>query len=52
MKVEKEDIKKAGGCLHLYTGQGAGCEATLLAMHGIFESNKTGNTTSSRRKCF
>ena len=52
MKVEKEDIKKAGGCLQLYTGQGAGCEATLLAMHEIFESNKTGNTTSSRRKCF
>ena len=40
MKVEKEDIKKAGGCLQLYTGQRAGCEATLLAMRGIFETNK------------
>ena len=37
----KEDIKKAGGCLQLCAGQEIGCEATIDAMHKIFESNKT-----------
>ena len=41
MKVVKEDIKKAAGCLQLCAGQGAGCEATIHAMHKIFESNDT-----------
>ena len=41
VKVVKEDIKKAAGCLQLCAGQGAGCEATIHAMHKIFESNDT-----------
>ena len=41
MKVLKEDIKKAVGCLQLSAGQKAGCEAAIHAMHGIFESNET-----------
>ena len=41
MKVVKEDIKKAAGCLQLCAGQEAGCEAAIHAMHKIFESNKT-----------
>ena len=41
MKVVKEDIKKAVGCLQLCAGQEAGCEAAIHAMHGIFESNET-----------
>ena len=41
MKVVKEDIKKAAGCLQLCAGQEAGCEAAIHAMQKIFESNKT-----------
>ena len=41
MKVVKEDIKKAVGCLQLCAGQEAGCEAAIHAMHGLFESNET-----------
>ena len=41
MKVVKEDIKKAAGCLQLCVGQEAGCEAAIHAMHKIFESNET-----------
>ena len=41
MKVVKEDIKKAAGCLQLYTGQEAGCEPAIHAMHKTFEPNKT-----------
>ena len=41
MKVVKEDIKKAAGCLQLCAGQEAGCEAAIHAMHRIFESNET-----------
>ena len=41
MKVVKEDIKKATGCLQLCTGQEVGCEAAVHAMHKIFESNET-----------
>ena len=41
MKVVKEDIKKAAGCLQLCAGQEAGCEAAIHAMHKIFESNET-----------
>ena len=41
MKVAKEDIKKAAGCLQLCTGQEAGCEAAIHAMCRIFESNET-----------
>ena len=41
MKVVKEDIKKATGCLQLCPGQEAGCEAAIHAMHKIFESNET-----------
>ena len=41
MKVVKEDIKKAAGCLQLCAGQEAGCEAAIHAVHKIFESNKT-----------
>ena len=40
MKVVKEDIKKATGCLQLCAGQEAGCEATIHAMQRIFESNE------------
>ena len=39
MKVVKEDIKKAAGCLHLCACQETGCEAAIHAMHRIFESN-------------
>ena len=42
MKVVKEDIKKAAGCLQLCADQEAGCEAVIHAVHKIFESNKTG----------
>ena len=41
MKVLKEDIKKAAGCLQLCAGQETGCEAVIHALHKIFESNKT-----------
>ena len=41
MKVVKEDIKKTAGCLQLCTGQEAGCEAAIHAMHKTFESNET-----------
>ena len=41
MKVVKEDIKKAAGCLQSCAGQEAGCEAAIHAMHKIFESNET-----------
>ena len=41
IKVVKEHIKKAAGCLQLCAGQEAGCEAARLAMHRIFESNET-----------
>ena len=41
MKVVKEDIKKGAGCLQLCTGQEAGYEATIHAMHRIFKSNET-----------
>ena len=41
MKVVKEDIKKAAGCLQLWAGQEVGCEAAIHAMHKIFESNET-----------
>ena len=41
MKVVKEDIKKAGGCLQLYAGQEVGYEATIHAMNKIFESNES-----------
>ena len=41
MKVVKEDIKKAAGCLQLCAGQEAGCEAAIHAMYKIFESNET-----------
>ena len=41
MKVVKEDIKKAAGCLQLCAGQEAGCEAAIHAMHRISESNET-----------
>ena len=41
MKVVKEDIKKAVGCLQLCAGQEAACEAAIRAMHGLFESNET-----------
>ena len=41
MKVVKEDIKKAAGCLQLCAGQEAGCEAAIHAMHKIFGSNET-----------
>ena len=42
IKVVKEDIKKARGCLQLCAGQEIGCEATTIdAMHKVFESNKT-----------
>ena len=39
MRVVKEDIEKAAGCLQLCAGQETGCEATIHAMHRIFESN-------------
>ena len=38
MKVVKENITKAAGCLQLCAGQEVRCEA---AMHEIFESNET-----------
>ena len=41
MKVVKEDIKKAAGCLQLCAGQEARCEAATHAMHRIFESIET-----------
>ena len=41
MKVVKEDIKKAAGCLQLCAGQETGCETGMHAMHKIFESNET-----------
>ena len=41
MKVVKEDIKKAAGCLQLYAGHETGCKAAIHAMHRIFESNET-----------
>ena len=41
MKVVKEDIKKAAGCLQLWASQEAECEAAMRAMHRIFEFNKT-----------
>ena len=41
IKVVKEDIKKADGCLQLCADQEIGCEATIDAMHKIFESNET-----------
>ena len=41
MKVVKQDIKKAAGCLQLSAGQEAGCEAAIQAMHRIFESSET-----------
>ena len=41
MKVVKEDIKKAVGCLQLCAGQEAGCEAVIHAMHRMLESNET-----------
>ena len=41
MKVVKEDIKKAAGCLQLCAGQMVGCEATIHFMLIIFESNET-----------
>ena len=44
MKVVKEDIKKAAGCLQLCAGQEVGCEAAIHAMQKIFESNKTGDS--------
>ena len=40
MKVVKEDIKKAAGCLQLCTGQEAGYETVIHAMHKIFESSE------------
>ena len=36
MKVVKEDIKKAGGCLQLYAGQEVGYETAIHAMNKIF----------------
>ena len=41
MKVVKEDSQKTAGYLQLCAGQEAGCEATIQAMHKIFESNET-----------
>ena len=41
MKVVKKDIEKAAGCLQLYAGQEAGCQAAIHAMHKIFEFNQT-----------
>ena len=41
MKVVKEDIKKAAGCLQLCAGQEAGCEAAIHAMLKTFKSNET-----------
>ena len=41
MKVVKEDMKKAAGCLQLCTGRKTGCETAIHAMHRIFESNET-----------
>ena len=41
MKVLKDDIKKAAGCLQLCAGQETGCEAVIHAMHKFFESNET-----------
>ena len=38
MKVVKENIRKAAGCLQLCAGQEVRSEA---AMHEIFESNET-----------
>ena len=54
MKVVKEDIKKAAGCLQLCAGQEAGCEAAIHAMLKTFQSNETnrGDNNSRRRKCF
>ena len=54
MKVVKEDIKKAAGCLQLCAGQEAGCEAAIHAMLKTFKSNETnrGDNNSRRRKCF
>ena len=40
MQVVKKDIKKAAGCLQLCAGQEAGFEATIHAMHKIFESSE------------
>ena len=41
MKLVKEGIKKAAGCLQLFAGQEAGCEAAMHVMHKIFESSET-----------
>ena len=41
VKVVKENIKKVAGCLQLWSGQEAGCQAAIHAMHNIFESNET-----------
>ena len=41
MKVVKENIKKAAGCLQLCAGQEAGCEAAIHAMLKTFKSNET-----------
>lgn len=40
IKVVKEVIKKAAGCLQLCADREAGCETTILAMHGICESKQ------------
>ena len=40
MKVMKKDINKVAGCLQLCEGQEAGWEASIHAMHKIFESNE------------
>ena len=41
MKVVKEDIKKAAGCLQLCAGQEVGCEAAIHFVLIIFKSNET-----------
>ena len=41
MKVVKEDIEKAAGCLQLCASQEAGCQAAIHGMHKIFEFNQT-----------
>ena len=41
IKVVKEDIKKAVRCLQLCAGQQVAWEATIYAIHRIFESNET-----------
>ena len=41
IQKDKKDIIEAAGCLQLCTGQEAGSETVIHAIHEIFDDNKT-----------